>query len=84
VRRFSLFERHHTYTEMQISIAFKLTVAKFCNSTFVLLGANVILGNYQSNLWFDNGNLIQDVFVSVILNCYLGTILQIFDIGYIL
>jgi len=58
VRRFSLFERHHTYTEMQISIAFKLTVARFCNSTFVLLGANVITGDYSSNKWFNGGNLV--------------------------
>lgn len=60
---------------MQISVAFKLTVARFCNSTFVLLGANVITGNYSSKNWFDAGNLAQDIFVSVILNCYLGSVL---------
>jgi len=43
---------------MQISIAFKLTVARFCNSTFVLLGANVITGDYSSNKWFNGGNLV--------------------------
>ena len=58
VNRFSLYERHHTYTEIHISIAFKLTVARFCNSTFVLLGANVITGDYSSLNWFDNGNLV--------------------------
>jgi len=43
---------------MQISIAFKLTLARFCNSTFVLLGANVITGNFSSENWFDGGNLV--------------------------
>jgi hypothetical protein len=43
---------------MQISIAFKLTLARFCNSTFVLLGAHVITGNFSSENWFDGGNLV--------------------------
>jgi len=57
VRRLSLFERPHTITEMQISVAFKLTLSRFLNSTVVLLGSNDLTGNNSSQKWFDNGNL---------------------------
>lgn len=53
VRRFSLFERHHTITETHLSVAFKLTLARFLNSTVVLIGANVLTGDYTSKKWFD-------------------------------
>ena len=57
VRGFSLFERHHTISEMQVSVAFKLTLFRFLNSTAVLLGAKMYLGGLNSKKWFDSGNL---------------------------
>lgn len=40
VRRFSMFEKKHTLTEMNVSVALKLTVARFVNSSLVLVLVN--------------------------------------------
>lgn len=41
VRKLSFYEKHDTYTAHNISVAFKLTVARFINSAIVPLVVNV-------------------------------------------
>ena len=72
----SQFERFNTNTEMKISIAFKLTLFRFFNSAFVLLGASVISGDYSSNNWFESGYLVDDMFLSILGICFAGSILN--------
>ena len=61
---------------MKISIAFKLTLFRFFNSAFVLLGASVISGDYSSNNWFESGYLVDDMFLSILGICFAGSILN--------
>ena len=54
VRRFALFEKNHTQTSMNVSVAFKLTIARFINSSLVLVYAN------WDGDWFKQGSLVYD------------------------
>ena len=47
IRRFSLSELHETTTKMNVSVAIKLTVARFLNSSIIL-----ILVNANPKTWF--------------------------------
>ena len=76
VYKMSQFVRYNTNTEMKTSIAFKLTLLRFLNSAFVLLGANVFSGDYSSNNWFESGYLVDDMFLSILGICFAGSILN--------
>jgi uncharacterized membrane protein YeiB len=54
IRQFSLFERHETTTKLNVSVSFKLTLARFINSSAILIAVND-----DSSRWFDVGNLVQ-------------------------
>ena len=40
IRMFAEFEKHRTYTNVNTSVAFKLTVARFLNSSLIILMVN--------------------------------------------
>ena len=67
---------------MQISVGFKLIIARFCNSTLVILGVNIITSDYSSENLFDGENLAYDIFLSSIINCYLDIFLLFLDKNY--
>lgn len=55
IRRFSLNEGHETLTKLNVSVAIKLTIARFLNSSVIL-----ILTNDNPKEWFQGGNLVYD------------------------
>ena len=60
MRRFSMAEKHETQTKMNISVAFKLTIARFINSSLVL-----VLVNSEQRSWYKSGDLVYDATVLI-------------------
>lgn len=60
MRRFSTLEKHSTLTNVNVSVAVKLTIARFLNSSLVLIFVNA-----EPNKWFKNGNLAYDASVLI-------------------
>ena len=60
MRRFSTLEEHSTVTNLNVSVAVKLTIARFLNSSLVLLFVND-----DANRWFKGGNLAYDATVLI-------------------
>lgn len=65
IRKFSLMERHETITKMNVSVAIKLTVARFINSSAVLVAVNKNAKN-----WFEGGNLVYDASMLMIIMAF--------------
>lgn len=57
VRRFSLFEKHETYSNHNLSVAMKLTMARFINTAIV-----PILVDRGFDRWTAQGGLVSDIF----------------------
>lgn len=79
VRKFSMMEHHETYTAYNLSVAFKLTFARFINTSIVPIVVNVTYHN-----WFIDGGLISDIFYVMLSISFLDPILYIFDPFYII
>jgi hypothetical protein len=79
VRQLSIQERHETYTAYNLSVAFKLTIARFVNTSIV-----PIIVNIASNRWFVDGGLVSDIFYIMLSISFLDPILYILDVGYFL
>ena len=70
---------------MQISIAFKLTIFRFFNSTIVILGANSFTDpfsfknwfDFSSKRWFDSGNLVDEIFWHTVLSFLVSSLLKL-------
>jgi hypothetical protein len=62
MRRFSTLEEHSTLTNLNVSVAVKLTIARFLNSSLVLLFVND-----DPLQWFKNGNLAYDATILIAL-----------------
>ena len=62
VRRFSLSENHETLTKMNVSVAIKLTIARFLNSSVIL-----VIVNTEPKNWFKGGNLAYDAIILILL-----------------
>ena len=55
IRRFSMSEKHETLTKMNVSVAIKLTIARFLNSSVIL-----VITNGDPKGWFNGGSLAYD------------------------
>jgi hypothetical protein len=77
IRRFSLFEKHDTYTSHNISVAFKLTLARFINSAIVPL-----LINRQFDDWNKDGGLASKIFFLTISISFVDPFLYLINIPY--
>lgn len=55
VRRFTDFEKHQTITKINVSVAVKLTIARFLNQSLIL-----VLVNKETRNWFTGGSLAYD------------------------
>jgi hypothetical protein len=75
VRAISMKERHETLTKMNISVALKLTVARFINSSIVL----VLVNDYPKN-WFKGGNLVYDANILLFMLAFQAPAMEIFYI----
>jgi len=62
IRRFSLHEHHETQTKMNVSVAIKLTVARFLNSSVIL-----VMTNKEPKTWFDGGDLVYDATILIMM-----------------
>ena len=62
IRRYSLSEKHETATKMNVSVAIKLTIARFLNSS-----VTIILVNATPETWFQGGDLVYDASILIIL-----------------
>ncbi|CDW71822.1 phage head-tail family partial [Stylonychia lemnae] len=79
VRAFSQMERHETYTAYNLSVAFKLTLARFINTSIVPIVVNISV-----NRWFVDGGLISDIFYIMISISFLDPLLYLFDVFYLI
>lgn len=77
VRKFSLSEKHSTLTAYNISVAFKLTMARFINTSII-----PIVVNYKYEQYFNNGGLIPDVFYLILAISFVDPIMYWVDIPY--
>jgi cellulose synthase/poly-beta-1,6-N-acetylglucosamine synthase-like glycosyltransferase len=60
VRAITSGERHETQTKHNVSVAFKLLVARFLNSSLVL-----VLINTNPNTWFRGGDLVYEASILI-------------------
>jgi hypothetical protein len=60
IRRFSMEEKHETLTKLNVSVAVKLTVARFLNSSVIL-----VLTNGDPKDWFKGGSLAYDATILI-------------------
>ena len=70
VRRFSLYEKHETYSNHNISVAMKLTMARFLNTAIV-----PILINRAFDRWTAEGGLVSDIFYLILSISFLDPLL---------
>jgi hypothetical protein len=63
-------ERHETYTAFNISIAIKLMLARFVNTAIV-----PVIINIQSDMWFNEGGLVSDLFSIMISISFIDPVL---------
>lgn len=62
-----------------MSVAFKLTLARFVNTSIVPIVVNV-----AHNRWFIDGGLVSDIFYIMLSISFLDPLLYFFDTGYFL
>lgn len=75
IRRFSLSEKHETSTKMNVSVAIKLTIARFLNSSVILVTVST-----DSSKWFENGNLVYNATILIIIMAVQQPIVYAMDI----
>lgn len=62
MRALSRREMHETQTKTNVSVALKLTIARFFNSALVL-----VIVNGKAEDWYNNGNLVWDATILLVL-----------------
>lgn len=62
-------EKQPTYSDYNISLAFKLSIAMFCNTGIIPLLANI-----KTDQWFTSGGLVADVFYKLLTVCFFSPI----------
>lgn len=76
IRKFSEFEKHRTYTNLNTSVAFKLTIARFLNSSFVILAINW----NNTSKWYNSGNLVFDATLLIMILMIFNPLMYLLDI----
>jgi hypothetical protein len=72
-------EKHETQTKLNVSVAFKLTIGRFINSSLVL-----VIINSNAEKWFNGGDLVYDATILIVLLAFQAPILELFYIPGIL
>jgi hypothetical protein len=62
IRRFSMSEKHETLTKLNVSVAIKLTIARFLNSSVIL-----VITNGDPKGWFKGGSLAYDASLLILI-----------------
>jgi hypothetical protein len=73
-RVFSQKEGHETITKLNVSVAIKLTLARFLNSSLIL-----VVTNADARFWFKDGSLVYDATVLIMFMAFLNPILYLID-----
>lgn len=55
IRKFTDYEKHQTVTNINVSVAVKLTLARFLNTSII-----IVLVNENTKAWFDGGSVAYD------------------------
>ena len=79
VRRFSMGEKHATLTAYNISVAFKLTMARFINTSIIPIVVNLSYDSY-----YKKGGLVSDVFYLILAISFFDPITYFFDMFYMI
>lgn len=72
VRIFTLQEKHETQTKMNVSVALKLTLARFVNSALILT-----IVNDNAENWFAPGNLAYDAQILIVIMSFQAPIMNL-------
>lgn len=78
-KKFSVQESHETLTKMNVSMAFKLAVAKFLNSSVIFL-----LVNSDGGDWFYAHGLANDVTIFIFTTTFKDAFKYLLNIGGII
>ncbi|CAI2376406.1 unnamed protein product [Moneuplotes crassus] len=78
IRELSAYERHDTYTKLNLSVSLKLTFATFINT-----GILPLFLNFGTKNWFHSNGLMNEVFYNMLSISFVSPILYLFDVGYI-
>jgi hypothetical protein len=76
---FSKSERQLTYSDFSISVAYKLTFARFVNTSLI-----PIIVNISIEYWFNDGGMVSEFFYIILSTSFLNPILCYFDVFYLL
>lgn len=79
IRLFSLFEKPHTYTLYNSSVALKLVLAMCINTALI----TILVNNDRDESWFTPGGLAVEVTYIYISNAVVGPLLYVFSPGYL-
>jgi len=61
MRRISMFESHDTQTGMNVSVALKLTLARFINSSLLAVFLYI-----ETSKWYEGGDLVHNATILII------------------
>ena len=76
IRRFTDFERHETITKINVSVAVKLTIARFLNTSVILL-----LTNDRTKGWFKGASLAYDATLLISIMAFQTPVIYALNIG---
>lgn len=76
IRRLTVKERHSSITRLNISVGLKLTMARFINSSLLLL----IINFDGATKWFDRSGLVYDATVLMFLMAFVDPIVYLINI----
>lgn len=74
---FSRSEKQLTYSDFSISVAYKLTFARFVNTSLIPVVVNIAI-----EYWFSDGGMVSDFFYIILSASFLTPMLYYFDMFY--
>jgi hypothetical protein len=63
MKKLARFEKKSTLTDFNVSVAYKLTIARFINSALLLVFASV----EEADTWFSSGGLVYNATVQIFI-----------------
>lgn len=76
VRRFTDYEKHSTVTNINVSVAVKLTLARFLNTSII-----IVLVNKNTRNWFEGGSVAYDATFLMIIMAFQKPLLYALNIS---
>jgi hypothetical protein len=76
IRKFTDYEKHQTITKINVSVAVKLTFARFLNCSVILLTTNT-----NTKGWFDGASLAYDASMLILIMATTQPVIYALNIG---